>query len=262
MKQRIIVSLTSFPGGMGVIVPTLKSLLKQSLLPEKIVLYLADPEFPDRKIPENLETLARENPILDIRYYPTNIRSYKKLIPALEDFPNEIIITVDDDALYPPDLIKRLIAEHKKYPDSIIAHRTRRMIFDKKWNLLPYKSWKIYKHLRYFVWGSHPKYTNFFTGTGGVLYPPHALHPDATKEEFFMNLAPTADDVWFWAMAVRKNTKIKPVFFGFPHITTLEKPDQHKLTTFNLVDDRNVKFANAIMKKFPEILEIIQSAKN
>ena len=43
---------------------------------------------------------------------------------------------------------------------------------------------------------------------------------------------------------------------------TLEKPVEHKLTTFNLVDDRNVKFANAIMKKFPKILEIIQSAKN
>lgn len=247
---------------MGVIVPTLKSLLKQSLPPDKIVLYLADPEFPDRGLPENLEMLVKENPILDIRFHPTNIRSYKKLIPALRDFPDDVIITVDDDALYSPDLIKRLISEHKKYPYSIIAHRTRRMMFDKGWNLLPYKSWKIYKHLRYIAWGSHPKYTNFFTGTGGVLYPPHALHPDTAKEELFMDLAPTADDVWFWAMAVRRKTKIKPVFFGFPHINTLEKLEQHKLTTVNLMDDRNVKFANAIMEKFPEILKIIQNQKN
>lgn len=262
MTQKLIVSLTSFPGGMGVIVPTLKSLLDQSVLPDKIILYLTMPEFPDRSIPGDLEKLVRENPLLEIRFHPRNIRSYTKLVPALHDFPDDIIITVDDDVIYSSDLIKQLLKEHKKYPESIISQRTRRMRFSETWDLLPYHSWKIYKHVRYITWGSEPKYTNFLTGTGGVLYPPHALAPESTDEALFMALAPTADDVWFWAMAVKNHTKIKPVFFGSHQTKTLEKPVEHKLTTFNLVDDRNVKFANAIMKKFPEILEIIQSAKN
>ncbi len=259
MKQKVIVSLTSFPGGMGVIVPTLQSLLRQSVRPDKIILYLTDPEFPDRKIPKDLAELVEKNPILEIRYYPRNIRSYTKLVPALHEFPNDIIITVDDDVDYPRHLIKQLLREHKKYPTSIISHRVKKMLFDKNWNLLPYDSWKIYKRMRYFTWGSKPKYINFLTGTGGVLYPPHALHPDALNEDLFRELAPTADDVWFWAMAVRNKVKIKPVFFGYFRTVILEKPVEHKLATVNLVDDRNVKFANAIIAKFPDVIKNIKN---
>ena len=46
------------------------------------------------------------------------------------------------------------------------------------------------------------------TGVGGVLYPPHSLHPDVENSDLFMKLTPRADDIWFWAMAVRNNTKI------------------------------------------------------
>jgi hypothetical protein len=43
----------------------------------------------------------------------------------------------------------------------------------------------------------------FATGMGGVLYPPHSLHPDVLSVETFSRLAPTADDVWLYWMARR-----------------------------------------------------------
>lgn len=257
--NKIIVSLTSFPGGMGAIVPVLRSLLVQTVRPDKIILYLTDPEFPTRKIPNDLELLVKQNPILEIRFYPENIRSYTKLIPVLQDFPDDIIITVDDDVLYPDNIIEQLLLEHKKNPQTIISHRVRKMRFDRNWNLLPYETWKIYKKIRYLTWGTKPKYINFLTGTGGVLYPPHSLHPDVLNQKLFCELAPTADDVWFWAMAVLNGTKTKPVRFGNYQTINLDKPLENSLLNVNLVDDRNGNFARNIIKKYPEIMKKIKN---
>ena len=42
---------------------------------------------------------------LQIEYYEENIKSYTKLLPSLQKYPDDIIITVDDDAYYLPNLI-------------------------------------------------------------------------------------------------------------------------------------------------------------
>ena len=43
------------------------------------------------------------------------------------------------------------------------------------------------------------------------MFPPKSLYIDVLNEDLFMNLSPTGDDIWFWAMAVLKGTKIKLV---------------------------------------------------
>jgi len=258
MKEKVIVSLASYPPGMGVVVPTLRSLLNQSVMPDKIILNLTDPEYPDHKIPADLKKLADENPILEIRFYPRNIRSYSKLVPALRTFPDAVIITVDDDVLYQRNMIKNLLRQHEKFPHAIIGYRIKKIRFDKDWNLLPYNSWKRYMRLRYLTWGTRPRYSNFLTGTGGVLYPPHALHPDAMNETLFREMAPTADDVWFWAMAVRGGTKIKPVPFVNVRTKILDKPQTLAAENFETVD-RNTAFVRAIIARYPEIMERIKN---
>jgi hypothetical protein len=51
-----------------------------------------------------------------------------------------------------------------------------------------------------------PRVDCFPIGKYGVLYPPGALHPDVADAERFLALAPTADDIWFKAMALRAGT--------------------------------------------------------
>ena len=43
------------------------------------------------------------------------------------------------------------------------------------------------------------------TGVGAILYWPGCFHADIQKEELFMELAPTADDLWFKAMTALNN---------------------------------------------------------
>ena len=49
----------------------------------------------------------------------------------------------------------------------------------------------------------------FFTGLGGVLYPPNSLDIRVLNEEKFSMLCPSGDDIWFWGHALLKGTKIK-----------------------------------------------------
>ena len=44
-----------------------------------------------------------------------DIRSYKKLIPTLKRYPDDIIITADDDILYPCNMVSDLYDTYTKY---------------------------------------------------------------------------------------------------------------------------------------------------
>ena len=52
-----------------------------------------------------------------------------------------------------------------------------------------------------------PSFDVFFTGVGGVLYPPNSLHHKISNKALFIKLSPNADDIWFNAMALLNNTK-------------------------------------------------------
>ena len=99
-KKKIIVSLTSFPGAISYAEQAIYSILNGTILPDKIVLYITLSRFEDNGIPQGLLKLSNENPIFEIRDYNPDIRSYQKLVPALNDFPNDVIVTIDDDIFY------------------------------------------------------------------------------------------------------------------------------------------------------------------
>ncbi len=196
--------------------------------------------------------LAEENPIFEIRNYDNEIRSYRKLIPALKDFPDAVIVTVDDDVHYHPNMLKSLLELHRKYPTHILAHRAKRMKLGK-----PYKSWSKYRWYHFLFKKYHPRLDNLFTGVGGVLYPPGALKKDMLDERLFTKLAPTTDDIWFWAAAVANGTQIMPVPFGYNKPKGLGKPKAISLKTYNFKSgvDRNSAAMEAVLKAYPSIKE-------
>lgn len=104
-------------------------------------------------------------------------------------------------------------------------------------------------------------YLNIQTGVGGVLYPPHSLREDMMDVKLFTEIAPTTDDIWFWAAAVANGRKIIPVPFGYNKPRGLEKPSSLSLKTVNFKNgtDRNSMALNAILEKYPEIKERITS---
>ena len=183
---------------------TIKSLLEQNLKPKKIILWLAESEFPNKNkdLPKNL--LLLKNNIVSIKYYKENIKSYKKLIPTLERYPNNIIITVDDDIIYKNDTIEKLYKNYLKYPKDIQAHRITKFI---------YKSgeFKITGGGGGYDYYKNSSFLNKFTGVGGVLYPPKCFYKDILKKELFMKLSQTNDDQWFWIQAILNNVRVRVI---------------------------------------------------
>ncbi|HOM63987.1 MAG TPA: glycosyltransferase [Dysgonamonadaceae bacterium] len=255
-QKQVIISLTSFPAAISYAIQAVKSILEGIVLPDKIVLYLTFSQFGESGIPMELQELVKNNPVFEIRNYDDDIRSYRKLVPALNDFPDAVIVTIDDDVWYDKDMLRVLLRLHDKFPDAILAHRAKKIKLN-----APYRKWKKYRWYHFVFKRIHSSYRNIQTGVGGVLYPPHSLKKEMIDSELFKAIAPTTDDIWFWAAAVANGTKIIPVPFGYNKPRGLKKPKGLSLKTTNFKSgiDLNSESLKKILKKYPEILQKIES---
>ncbi len=206
-SRQLIISLTSYKKRIDTLPIVLNRLLCQTVKPDHIVLYLAKDNFPlgEEELPERL--LGMQNRGLEIKWCEKDIKSYKKIIPALKDYPDDIIITVDDDVFYDLDLVEKLYNSYKRFPDAVSAMRVHRMKFDNENNLLLYSEWQ--KEVSDVI--GEPTMSFFPTGVGGVLYPPHCMHEEVLNEDNFMKLCPNADDVWLKFMTVMNNFPVVAV---------------------------------------------------
>lgn len=253
-KPQVIVSMTSFPAAIPYATQAVRSILNGSVLPDKLVLYLTFSQFEPNGLPQELLELAQSNPVFEVRNYDRDIRSYRKLVPALQDFPDAVIVTVDDDVAYHKNMLRDLLRLHEQIPEAILAHRAKRMKPG-----FPYRKWKKYRWYAFLFKRIHSGFLNIQTGVGGVLYPPHSLDEAMLDPELFMSMAPTNDDIWFWAAAVAKDFPIIPVPFGHNKPKGVGKPRELSLKTSNFKSgiDRNAAALDAIVKKFPKVGEQI-----
>ena len=107
-------------------------------------------------------------------------------------------------------MIEHLILAYLQKPQYIHASRVHKILMDKNGELLPYNNWILRsKELG-------PNRLNFATGVGGVLYPPNSLDKEVFNEKVFLDICKYADDVWFYAMALKKGTLINKVYTRDP----------------------------------------------
>ena len=258
-EKKLIVSLTSFPDRMKDIHYCIFSLLNQSIKPDEVVLWLAKEQFPNGEydIPNKVLKLKKNG--LTIKFCK-DIRSYKKLIPALKEYPEDIIVTSDDDLYYQKDWLEKLYDEYKKNPDCIIGHRGRKIQFDSNLKLKEYMKWDLVEK------NCEPTYKLLMTGAGGILYPPHCFNEKVFDEKTFMKNYKFTDDIWFWAMAVMNKTKIKTfdnnyVFFAFVNSAReLNFTDEPTLFKINR-NTGNYESMTKILDEFPLLLENIRTEK-
>ena len=250
--KSIIVSLTSYPARIQSVHETIITLLNQTVKPDKIILWLSEDEFVDKE--ENLpsELLALREYGLIINWCNKNIKSYKKLLPALEQYSNEIIITADDDVYYDRFLIESLYNAYLKNPNYIYTRRAVEMDFQDT-NLKYISPRKNYYNHR-----QEASFLNQQMGGSGCLYPPNSLHKDVFK----ISLLPTHDDAYFGAMAVLNNTKIQ-IIDGYNRNLIFRKGTQEQgLINLNKKNNsEGIALEDAhkkILEVYPEILEKIK----
>lgn len=238
----IVVSLTSFPPRFPYIGLCLKSLVLQKMKPDKIIVYLGSDTKREQLTDE---MLAFQKYGVEFRFDEKhNLMPHKKYFYAMQEFTDAIIVTADDDVVYPTNWLEELYTSYKKYPDAISARRVHYIqIKDDK--LLPYDQWKdqCRNHLE-------PSMRLIATGNAGVLYPPHCFDKEVFNKDAIKELCIRTDDLWLKCMEVRnkrpvvwvKNWKVKPA--------TIDGENNSKLQDENIFTGNNDTILNKLMLRY------------
>ncbi len=224
--SKYIVSLTSFPARINDVWISIETILRQSVKPDEIILWLAESQFPDKKIPESLHNLTKRG--LTIKYCD-DLKSHKKYYYAVKEYSDSNIITLDDDLYYHKDVLKNIIELHKKYPDCISTNRAHEIIIIND-EILPYRKWN---HNAVNI--TKPSHLLLQTGGAGTLYPPRKLHKDILDKNLIKHLSFHADDVWLKMMAYLEGTKIITNKFYNKDFITVSKTQKEKLVSTNVI---------------------------
>jgi len=193
----IVVSLTSFPARIDLVWRAIESIFQQDTKPARVVLVLSVEEFPDKQVPSSIATQCSRG--LEILWTPENTRAYKKLLPTKQAFPEATIVTVDDDVIYEPWMLTRLIEASRLAPNTVVGHLGR-VITGAPQRLEPYQTWPMADECS-------PRSRVLLTGVGGVLYPPKAIATPLLQDFATAKaLCPLNDDLWFWACTRLANT--------------------------------------------------------
>lgn len=115
MTERIIVSLTTWSARVDNVPAVLDTIFAQTLPPDLVVLNVAY----DLEIPQTVQDYLDQHHVEIYRCPDTKV--YKKLIHTLKRYPNDCVISIDDDWLYPEGMIEDFVDVHKKYPDYPIS---------------------------------------------------------------------------------------------------------------------------------------------
>jgi len=92
-KEKIIVSLASYPARFEQIHIAVKSIMLQSMKPDRIIVWLG----------EDVERGGLTRKMLELEQYGIeyrhvrDLKAHKKYIYAMQEFPDDVVITIDDD---------------------------------------------------------------------------------------------------------------------------------------------------------------------
>lgn len=239
LPGELIVSLTSHPPRFGTLAKTVRGLLAQSVKADHTVVWLTEEHA--KLLPPDVLALRDEGLTIGIC---EDMRSYAKIIPALERWPEGYIVTADDDLYYEPKWLETLVNGVVPGEKVIVTRRVMRP-HGKPGNYTPYQEWDWD-----FLTDEDVRDDLFPTGVGGVLYPPGSLAPEVLDRTAFRKLAPTEDDMWLFWMGRRAGSKARQVGGGFAQVTW-DGTQETSLISQNS-DGRNDPQLAAIMAAYPE----------
>ncbi len=207
-----VVSLTTYEPRWHSVHYTIESIGAGALRPSRLVLWVAP----------SVLLMGMPDALLRLQARGLEIQSCEDLGPHKKDYPlvaqdstERPLVTADDDVLYWDHWLHTLVAAARERPAYIHAHRVSVMAFDDAGAFRPYLEWSPCRNTR-------PSALHFFTGVGGVLYPPPMQAALREAGDAFRASCPRADDIWLNAVALRSGIRVcqarafSPLLFEVP----------------------------------------------
>ncbi len=182
----VILSLTSHSPRFRYLLKTLKSLILQDYSNFRIIVNLAEVDFD--LMPRNLRKMRKFK--VEFNRIEQDLKVFMKLLPTLENNPNSIIVTADDDIYYGKRWLSTLVEFSSDYPNCITGYRAIHVPND------PLNS-------SYVDWPSPKSFMRsndslLLTGVAGILYPVGTF---AGQNELILKLrrlSPRNDDLAYF----------------------------------------------------------------
>lgn len=246
-----IVSLTTYPQREKKVQWTLKTLFNQTAEIDKIILWLSEEQYPEKKIPDEIKQYMDFG--LEVRFCE-ELRSHKKYYYTMMENPQAIVVTVDDDVLYPEDTIEHLLTKHQRFPNAVVCNQAR-LIQSENGEFLPYRDWGV--NISPNIDG--PDMRILPIGEGGILYPPGCLHEEVFNRQLIKDIALYADDLWLKTMAMKNGTMaVLSTKTQTPPCGVIEKNTHDEpLNKMNIGKNRNDITFKLLREKFPEAFELL-----
>lgn len=194
----IIISLASYPARYSTLHLCLQSLFSQTFQVDKIFLYVVPPK---KLLPASVTLF--ENYGLHICEVTEDLKPHNKYYYVMQKYKDDIVITVDDDVIYPHNLVELLMDSYHKFPYAVSAGRAHGIRMKENGKPAEYTNWE-WESQRY----NKPLFHLMATGVGGILYPPHCMDKKLFCKENIQKFCLLQDDVWLKFMQFMTGTPV------------------------------------------------------
>lgn len=252
-SSEVIVSLTSYPKRIKTVRFTIETMLQQTYKPQRIILWLAEEQFPQKEqdLPQKLLQLRSRG--LEIRFCE-DLYSHKKYYFTMKENPSTYVLTVDDDVLYPETLVAQLLKQAKREAGKICCTVGHELKYNEQGEIASYNEWRK-------MCESNEKSSLQImpVGCGGVIYPPNSLDCELFNKNAIRDLCLTTDDLWLKSMAVKKGTEALVVGDYSRMFFTILSTQSEGLHYKNVAKCENDLSLERILLQYPEVEETLKS---
>ncbi|MBO7693274.1 MAG: hypothetical protein J6T10_11650 [Methanobrevibacter sp.] len=254
MSERVIVSMTSYPGRISNVGKSIYLLLNyQRRKPDEIHLWLSVEEFANKEkdLPADLLAMLNHNKVT-LHWLQKNTYVHKRHEIFKYTTDEDCVFLIDDDVRYSDDLIQRVMETHTKFPNCIVCYNQyskhqyngKRIIYG---NSLPEKEPKV-------NW-------NRWCGQSMIpskLYPKEIL--DESHQEVRNRTSPISDECWFQPWTVFYDIPIFHLWYGWGIDIDPKKGKNTGIVAFSHQKEANGyekrdNWMYAVITSYPEVFE-------
>ena len=185
--RRVVATCTTIPSRCENVVEMAKSVLHGAVGADAFVLNLFAGDWVD-DIPDFIRKYERAENRFSVFVSDVNYWSATKLVPSLKRFPEDILVTVDDDKLYQDTVVSQLLSKHIEHPDCVVSMKSEKMR-------------DVFGRIEISTLGVDSMEPDLYmipcTG-GGALFPPHVFdNTHVSDAAMFQQWQKPQDDRWW-----------------------------------------------------------------